>query len=103
MSLEQNYTAILGQLGEDVSREGLLDTPKRAAKAMQYLCRGYSQTLEEVTNGALFSSDNSEMVLVKDIELCSHSEYSSMSLTITISSLSEANSAPLTISSRVFS
>ena len=56
MSLEQNYTAILGQLGEDVSREGLLDTPKRAAKAMQYLCRGYEQTLEEVTNGALFKS-----------------------------------------------
>ena len=40
VTLEQNYTAILGQLGEDVSREGLLDTPKRAAKAMQYLCRG---------------------------------------------------------------
>ena len=75
MSLEQNYTAILGQLGEDVSREGLLDTPKRAAKAMQYLCRGYEQTLEEVTNGALFSSDNSEMVLVKDIELYSLCEH----------------------------
>ena len=71
MSLEQHYTAILGKLGEDVSREGLLDTPKRAAKAMQYLCRGYEQTLEDVTNGALFSSDNSEMVLVKDIELYS--------------------------------
>ncbi|RYF62671.1 MAG: GTP cyclohydrolase I FolE [Cytophagaceae bacterium] len=75
MTLEQNYTAILGQLGEDVSREGLLDTPKRAAKAMQYLCRGYEQTLEEVTNGALFSSDNSEMVLVKDIELYSLCEH----------------------------
>ena len=75
MSLEQNYTAILGQLGEDVSREGLLDTPKRAAKAMQYLCRSYTQTLEEVTNGALFSSDNSEMVLVKDIELYSLCEH----------------------------
>ena len=75
MSLEQHYTAILGQLGEDVSREGLLDTPKRAAKAMQYLCRGYEQTLEEVTNGALFSSDNSEMVLVKNIELYSLCEH----------------------------
>ena len=75
MSLEQNYTAILGQLGEDVGREGLLDTPKRAAKAMQYLCRGYQQTLEEVTNGALFSSDNSEMVLVKNIELYSLCEH----------------------------
>lgn len=42
---------------------------------MQYLCRGYEQTLEEVTNGALFSSDNSEMVLVKDIELYSLCEH----------------------------
>ena len=75
VTLEQNYTAILGQLGEDVSREGLLDTPKRAAKAMQYLCRGYEQTLEEVTNGALFSSDASEMVMVKDIELYSLCEH----------------------------
>ena len=75
MSLEQQYTAILGQLGEDASREGLRDTPKRAAKAMQYLCRGYQQTLEEVTNGALFSSDNSEMVLVKNIELYSLCEH----------------------------
>lgn len=75
MYLEQHYTAILGQLGEDVNREGLLDTPKRAAKAMQYLCKGYQQTLEEVTNGALFSSDNSEMVLVKNIELYSLCEH----------------------------
>ncbi|WP_120995413.1 GTP cyclohydrolase I FolE [Stutzerimonas urumqiensis] len=75
MSLEQQYTAILSELGEDVSREGLLDTPKRAAKAMQYLCKGYQQTLEEVTNGALFSSDNSEMVLVRNIELYSLCEH----------------------------
>mgnify|MGYP006167437745 CR=1 FL=1 len=75
MSLEQNYTEILSQIGEDVSREGLLDTPKRAAKAMKYLCRGYEQTLEEVTNGALFTSDNSEMVLVRDIELYSMCEH----------------------------
>src|SRR5690606_14971958 len=75
MSLEQSYTAILGQLGEDVTREGLRDTPKRAAKAMQFLCRGYEQTLEDVTNGALFSSDNSEMVLVKNIELYSLCEH----------------------------
>lgn len=75
MSLEQNYSQILSQLGEDVTREGLLDTPKRAAKAMQYLCRGYQQTLDEIVNGALFSSDNSEMVLVKDIELYSLCEH----------------------------
>jgi len=75
MSLEQHYVAILDQLGEDVTREGLRDTPKRAAKAMRFLCRGYEQTLEEVTNGALFSSDNSEMVLVKNIELYSLCEH----------------------------
>ncbi|HTO18585.1 MAG TPA: GTP cyclohydrolase I FolE [Pseudomonas sp.] len=75
MSLEKNYSSILEQLGEDVAREGLRDTPKRAAKAMQFLCRGYEQTLEEVTNGALFSSDNSEMVLVKNVELYSLCEH----------------------------
>lgn len=75
MTLEHHYTAILKQLGEDVTREGLIDTPKRAAKAMQYLCKGYQQTLEEVTNGALFHSDNSEMVLVKNIELYSLCEH----------------------------
>lgn len=75
MSLENHYSSIIEQLGEDVSREGLRDTPKRAAKAMQFLCRGYGQTLEEVTNGALFSSDNSEMVLVKNVELYSLCEH----------------------------
>ncbi|WP_437883374.1 GTP cyclohydrolase I FolE [Pseudomonas sp. LRF_L74] len=73
--IAQHYTEILGQLGEDVTREGLVDTPKRAAKAMQYLCRGYEQSLEEIVNGALFSSDNSEMVLVKNIELYSLCEH----------------------------
>ncbi|MEH3023911.1 MAG: GTP cyclohydrolase I FolE [Pseudomonas oryzihabitans] len=75
MSLEQHYSAILTGLGEDIGREGLVDTPKRAAKAMQYLCRGYGQTLEEVVGDALFSSDNSEMVLVKNIELYSLCEH----------------------------
>ncbi|MDF5803257.1 GTP cyclohydrolase I FolE [Pseudomonas aeruginosa] len=62
-------------LGEDPQREGLLDTPKRAAKAMQYLCHGYGQTLEEIVNGALFASDNDEMVIVRDIELYSLCEH----------------------------
>ena len=75
MSLEQHYSEILGLLGEDVNREGLLDTPKRAAKAMQYLCRGYQQSLEEIVNGALFASDNDEMVIVRDIELYSLCEH----------------------------
>lgn len=75
MSLQQHYTAILEELGENPNREGLLDTPKRAAKAMQYLCKGYQQTLEEVVGDALFTSDNSEIVLVKDIELYSLCEH----------------------------
>ncbi|GGX12302.1 GTP cyclohydrolase 1 2 [Pigmentiphaga litoralis] len=75
MSLEQHYTAILEGLGEDPTREGLHGTPKRAAKAMQYLCQGYSQNLEEIVNGALFTSDTSEMVLVKNIELYSLCEH----------------------------
>jgi GTP cyclohydrolase I len=75
MSLEQHYTAILEGLGEDPTREGLHGTPKRAAKAMQYLCQGYSQNLDEIVNGALFTSDTSEMVLVKNIELYSLCEH----------------------------
>jgi len=75
MSLEQNYTSILEQLGEDPGREGLRDTPKRAAKAMKYLCQGYTQNLDEIVNGALFSSDTNEMVLVKNIELYSLCEH----------------------------
>ncbi|MDX3904415.1 MAG: GTP cyclohydrolase I FolE [Pigmentiphaga sp.] len=75
MSLEQHYASILEKLGEDPNREGLRDTPKRVAKAMKYLCQGYSQKLEEIVNGALFSSDTNEMVLVKNIELYSLCEH----------------------------
>lgn len=75
MSLEKHYTAILEQLGEDPSREGLRDTPARAARAMRHLCRGYEQNLDEIVNGALFSSNTSEMVLVRNIELYSLCEH----------------------------
>jgi len=69
------FREILIGVGEDPEREGLLDTPKRAAKAMQYLCHGYQNSLEEVVNGALFASDNDEMVIVKDVELYSLCEH----------------------------
>ncbi|MEH6565678.1 MAG: GTP cyclohydrolase I FolE [Halopseudomonas sp.] len=78
MSLEklsQNYLEILTNLGEQPERDGLKGTPLRAAKAMQFLCRGYDQSLEEIVNGALFESDNDEMVIVKDIELYSLCEH----------------------------
>lgn len=73
--LTENYHQILTHLGEDPERGGLKDTPKRAAKAMQFLCHGYEQTLDEIVNGALFDSDNDEMVIVKDIELYSLCEH----------------------------
>lgn len=56
--LDNIFREVLISVGEDPEREGLLDTPKRAAKAMQYLCHGYQTNLEEVVNGALFASDN---------------------------------------------
>jgi len=74
-SLSAHYREILLGLGEDPAREGLLDTPKRAAKAMRYLCHGYELSLEEIVNGALFASDNDEMVIVRDIELYSLCEH----------------------------
>lgn len=74
-ALSQSYREILIGLGEDPDREGLLDTPVRAAKAMQYLCHGYEQSMEEIVNGALFASDNDEMIIVDNIELYSLCEH----------------------------
>lgn len=73
--LSNHYEHILVGLGENPAREGLLDTPKRAAKAMQYLCKGYNERLEDIVNGALFASTNDEMVIVQDIELYSLCEH----------------------------
>lgn len=60
---------------DNPERDGLLDTPKRAAKAFEFLNQGYKQSVEEVVNGALFESDNKEMIIVQDIELYSLCEH----------------------------
>ena len=73
--LEKHFEVIIRELGEDPAREGLLRTPQRAARAMQYLTRGYGQSLEDVVNNAIFESDNDQMILVKDIELYSLCEH----------------------------
>ncbi len=73
--LEKHYKAIIGLLGEDPEREGLLKTPERVAKAMQVLTRGYSMDPHKVLTDALFKEDYSQMVIVKDIDffsLCEH-------------------------------
>ena len=73
--LESLYTDLLKEIGEDPRREGLLKTPERAARAFQFLTAGYQQSVDEVVNEALFSSDIDEMVLLKNIELYSMCEH----------------------------
>lgn len=69
------FTQLLKDIGEDVEREGLKDTPERAANAFQYLTQGYRENIEDIINGALFDSEMSEMVIVKDIEMYSMCEH----------------------------
>ena len=73
--MEKYFKQIIQALGEDPEREGLKDTPKRAAKALEFLTQGYHQSIDKIVNGALFQSDNDEMVLVKNIELYSLCEH----------------------------
>lgn len=73
--MEHAFLRILEQLGEDPARDGLADTPKRAASAMQFLTKGYREELSEIVNNALFESDTSEMIIVQDIELYSMCEH----------------------------
>lgn len=75
IELAKAYTQTLALLGEDPHREGLVKTPERVAKAMQYLTQGYQQDAERILNSAKFHEDVSEMVIVKDIELYSLCEH----------------------------
>jgi GTP cyclohydrolase I len=74
-SLEHSFHEILEAVGEDPQREGLLKTPSRAAKAFEFLTNGYRQDLDELVNNAIFHTDASEIILVKDIELYSMCEH----------------------------
>ena len=73
--LAGHYSAIINGLGENTGREGLQDTPMRAAKAMQFLTQGYQQSLSDLVNNAVFESAMDEMVVVQDIELYSMCEH----------------------------
>ena len=73
--LEMNTKNLLELLGEDPSREGLLNTPKRVAKAWEFLTKGYNENLDELINNAIFEGQSKDMVIVKNIEfysLCEH-------------------------------
>jgi len=73
--LEINTKNLLELLGEDPSREGLLNTPKRVAKAWEFLTKGYNENLDELINNAIFEGESKDMVIVKNIEfysLCEH-------------------------------
>lgn len=75
MELKEHFQRIIELIGEDSDRNGLLKTPERAAKAMQFLTQGYEQDAGEILRSALFDEEYSEMVLVKDIELYSLCEH----------------------------
>ena len=73
--IAEQLESIIETLGEDPKRQGLMNTPKRAAKSLQYLTRGYQENLNALINGALFESEMDEMVIIKDIELYSLCEH----------------------------
>ncbi|MGH8516529.1 MAG: GTP cyclohydrolase I FolE [Panacagrimonas sp.] len=73
--MEEHFRAIIESIGENPDREGLVRTPHRAARSMEFLTQGYEMDLDEIVNGAIFESSNDEMVIVRDIEmysLCEH-------------------------------
>jgi GTP cyclohydrolase IA len=73
--LEELFAEVLRELGEDPTREGLRETPERVAKSLRFLTRGYRETPDEVIKNAIFREDDSEMVVLRDIDffsLCEH-------------------------------
>jgi GTP cyclohydrolase I len=75
LELERVFGDLLDAVGEDRHRQGLAKTPGRAARSFEFLTQGYRQCVEDVVNGAIFDSDASEIVMVKDIELYSMCEH----------------------------
>lgn len=73
--IKSHYKSIIEQVGEDATREGLLKTPERASKAIQFLTQGYDLDAAEILKGAMFKESYNEMVIVKDIELYSLCEH----------------------------
>ena len=73
--MKERYKKIISDLGEDIDRDGLLDTPERASKAMQFLTQGYEQDASAILKSAMFKESYNEMVIVKDIELYSLCEH----------------------------
>jgi GTP cyclohydrolase I len=74
-AIAENYKEIINNLGEDVNREGIVSTPVRAAKAMQYLTHGYGLDPLQILKSALFTEDHRQMIVVKDIEVYSMCEH----------------------------
>lgn len=73
--MEKHFTNIIKSIGEDPERDGLKDTPKRAAQAMQFLTQGYHVNINDIVNNALFESQSDEIIIVKNIELYSLCEH----------------------------
>ena len=73
--MDEYFKKMIEYIGEDPTREGLVKTPMRAAKAFEFMTQGYKKNVNDIVNGAIFSSDNDEMVVVKDIELYSLCEH----------------------------
>ena len=73
--MDQYFRKMIEYIGEDPQREGLIKTPLRAAKAFEFMTQGYKKSVDDIVNGAIFTSDNDEMVVVKNIEMYSICEH----------------------------